>query len=108
MIDNTKEYILCSAIKRKTPRDAQPYWEGTNDICDVELGYRHHDIFHRFSDGELVESEQGFYTSKGRYVNRYEGMEIAYNCGQVTEDVAFDKEGKFRQLYSEDLYLWRT
>ena len=81
MIDNTKEYILCAAIKRKEPRDCQPYHPNTNDICNIELGYRHHDILHRF-DGEMSECEQGFYTSKGRYVDRYEGMEIAFNAGQ--------------------------
>lgn len=58
MIDNTKEYILCAAIKRKEPRDCQPYHPNTNDICNIELGYRHHDIFHRF-DGEMSEWEQG-------------------------------------------------
>lgn len=102
-MDNTKEYILCSAIKRKIPRDCQPYWKGTNDICDVELGMRHHDIFHRFPD-ELSESDQGFYTSRGRYVDRYEGMKIAYEAGQVTADVALDVNHKFNKLFSEDLY----
>lgn len=33
----------------------------------------------------------GFYTSYGRYVDRYEGMEIAYLAGQVSERVALDK-----------------
>ena len=124
MIDNTKEYILCAAIKRKAPRDCQPYYAGTNDICNIELGYRHHDIFHRFDD-EMSECEQGFYTSKGRYVDRYEGMEIAFKAGQVSEEIALgkaniklnatDTEGnpidwdvmdthKFNMLFSEDLY----
>ena len=124
MIDNTKEYILCAAIKRKTPRDSKPYHPNTNDICNIEIGYRHHDIFHRF-DGEMSECEQGFYTSKGRYVDRYEGMEIAFNAGQVSEEVALQKSDikidivdeygcpidlgtlpkhKFNMLFSEDLY----
>jgi hypothetical protein len=98
-MDNKKEYILCSAIKRKTPRDCQPYWEGTNDICNVELGMRHHDIFHRFPD-ELIENEQGFYTSKGRYVNRYDGMLIAYESGQVSKSIAFDINGNLNKLFS--------
>ena len=126
MIDNSKEYILCAANKRKEPRDCTPYWPNTNDICNIELGYRHHDIFQRF-DGEMSECEQGFYTSKGRYVDRYEAMEIAFNAGQVSEKVAlykpsdiliqaYDTEGKpidwealdrnkkFNMLFSEDLY----
>lgn len=93
--DKSNEWILCSAIQRKTPRQCSPYWEGTNDICNIELGMRHHDIFHRFPN-ELNESEQGFYTSKGRYVNRKEAAEIAYAAGQIKMPV--DK------LFSEDLY----
>ena len=122
MIDNTKEYILCAAIKRKAPREGEPYWKGTNDIMDIEIGYRHHDIFHRFKDGEELNGiEQGFYTSKGRFVDRIEGMRIAYECGQVTAEIAFSKEWqhiklnvipdrklvdkeKYNRLFSEDLY----
>jgi hypothetical protein len=103
MIDNTKEYILCAAIKRKESRDCKPYHPNTNDICSIELGYRHHDIFHRF-DREMSECEQGFYTSKGRYVDRYEAMEIAYKCGQVSAEVALNKQENYNKLFSEDLY----
>ena len=92
---NDDEWILCSAIQRKTPRECTPYYEGTNDICHIELGMRHHDIFHRFPD-ELNETEQGFYTSKGRYVDRKEGAEIAYAAGQIDTPVS--------RLFSEDLY----
>ena len=66
-----------------------------HDICNIELGMRHHDIFHRFPE-EMNEREQGFYTSKGRYVDRKEGAEIAYAAGQIDSPV--DK------LFSEDLY----
>ena len=103
MIDNTKEYILCAAIKRKEPRDCQPYHPNTNDICNIELGYRHHDIFHRF-DGEMSECEQGFYTSKGRYVDRYEGMEIAFNAGndKWTEQTKRSARVSFDSFMDED------
>ena len=113
MIDNNKEYILCAAIKRKTPREGEPYWKGTNDIMDIEIGYRHHDIFNRFKDGEELDGiQQGFYTSKGRFVDRVEALEIAYKAGQVTDDNyqthIFDngvvKELKTNKLYSEQLY----
>ena len=124
MIDNSKEYILCAAIRRKEPRDGEPYWKGTNDIMDIEIGYRHHDIFHRFY-GDLDEIEQGFYTSKGRFVDRIEAMKIAHACGQVSDEVAFSKKWhdiklnvvgkestdwdiidteKYNRLFSEDLY----
>jgi len=128
-MDNKKEYIICAAIKRKKRRNPQnssgraPYWNGTNDILDIEIGYRHHDIFMRFGKGELETSpnSQGFYTSNGRYVNRVEAMEVAYLCGQVSEKTALDKsyldipisingsytvkdENKYNMLFSEDLY----
>ena len=69
--------------------------------------------------------DQGFYTSKGRFVDRYEGMKIAYEAGQVSEEVAFSKKWhniklniadedsvdcdiadteKYNKLFSEDLY----
>lgn len=134
MIDNSKEYILCAAVRRCVPKDSSnencPYHKGTNDIMSVELGYRHHDIFQRFPDelGKFPE-DQGFYTSKGRFVDRYEGMEIAYKAGQVCANVALHKDytifcrmtdpsgeliteetlkkadhNKFNALCSEDLY----
>lgn len=136
MIDNSKEYILCAAIRRKQPREGSPYWEGTNDIMNIEIGYRHHDIFHRFNNRDIHQNyedcevsilmeDQGFYTSKGRFVDRYEGMKIAYEAGQVSEETAFSKKWhdiklnvvdrdpidwdiadteKYNKLFSEDLY----
>lgn len=92
MIDNNKEYILCAAIKRKATRSHKngcPYWDGINDIMDIEIGYRHHDIYQRF--GKELSSNpyhQGFYTSKGRFVGRYEGMKIAYEAGQLSDNVS--------------------
>lgn len=134
LIDSDKEYILCAAIKRKYPREVHPYYDGTNDICNIEIGYRHHDIYMRFNYKEadcplgLTNADQGFYTSKGRFVNRYEAMEIAYYAGQVSERTALSKDWhkiqlnlgdkdynseeywkehdthKFNMLFSEDLY----
>lgn len=130
MIDNNKEYILCAAIRRKQPREGSPYWDGTNDIMNIEIGYRHHDIFHRFNNRgdyevSILMEDQGFYTSKGRFVGRCEAMKIAYEAGQVSEEVAFSKKWhdiklniadgdtvdwdiadteKYNKLFSEDLY----
>lgn len=82
------ERILCAAIRRLNRRECKstPYWEGTNDILEIEIGYRHHDIFMRFM-GEVSKNpyDQGFYTSLGRYVDRYEGMKIAKDAGQVPQ-----------------------
>lgn len=106
MIDNSKEYILCSAIKRVKENCEKSYHYGCNDICKVELGYRNHDIIQRFPLNILNVDEQGFFTSKGRFVNRYEAMEIAYASGQVDAVTAFgnNKEYTYKPLFSEDLY----
>jgi hypothetical protein len=117
-----QEYILCAAIKRIEPKSCIPYHEGTNDICNIEIGYRHHDILQRFV-GEVSKNskDQGFYTSMGRFVDRKEAMLIAWKAEQVSAKKAFG--GNFNSieniienssddflfhyiypLYSEDLY----
>lgn len=124
-MDNKKEYILCAAIKRIEPKNCMPYYESTNDICNIEIGFRHHDIFQRFPGEVSKKSDnQGFYTSRGRFVDRHEAMYIAWKAEQVSDEVALRTlldiirkdldEGKvlssdnfkkyFNKLYSEDLY----
>lgn len=93
---NDVEYILCAAIRRRKPRECIPYREGMNDICGIEIGYRHHDILQRFGKEELEADKQGFYTSRGRFVDRKEAYRIAVEAGQV--------RGKEKMLFSEDLY----
>ena len=65
------------------------------DIINIELGYRHVDIIHRFKYVSHSPSKQGFYTSKGRFVSRDEAGIIAFNAGQISE---------IKKLFSEDLY----
>ena len=124
-MDNKQEYILCAAIKRIEPKNCMPYYESTNDICNIEIGFRHHDIFQRFPGEVSKKSDnQGFYTSRGRFVDRHEAMYIAWKAEQVSNDVALRTlldilrkdldEGNvlssdnfkkyFNKLYSEDLY----
>lgn len=91
------ERILCSAIKRLVPREKCNYHQ--NDIHPIEIGYRHHDIFIRFKGEVSREPEdQGFYTSFGRFVDRYEACKIAKEAGQIEVD------DENTVLYSEDLY----
>lgn len=113
-----EEYILCAAIRRITPREHNCNYH-SNDIPLIELGYRHHDILIRFR-GEVstTPSDQGFYTSNGRFVDRFEAYDIAKAAGQLTDDQCKEKEyrsqGGFIKsncsyinntpLYSEDLY----
>lgn len=100
--NSKREYILCAAIKRKTPINvvSQNYKTGTldnDDIYSIEIGRRHNDILARFGKLHLDVTKQGFYTSWGRFVDRKEALQIAKDAGQV-------EETDFNQLYSEDLY----
>lgn len=98
-MDNQKEYIICAAIKRKEPRKYHIcYHEHLHDIFNIEIGYRHCDIISRFTN-EVSSNpkDQGFYTSKGRFVSRKEALEIAKTAGQVNELIG-------GMLTSEDLY----
>lgn len=95
-----EEYILCSAIKRIEPKGTQMYYE--NDLHLIEIGYRHCDIF-AYYPGLVSRSpcDQGFYTSKGRFVDRKIAMKIALKCGQVLEE---NLHNPLIGLFSEDLY----
>lgn len=112
MPNNKIEHILCAAIKRIEPRKLDLYYN--NDICNIEIGYRHHDIIRRFQ-GEISRypEDQGFYTSFGRFVGRKEAMVIAMAAGQVRNtyygrkplmEAYKDGDLLVKDLYSEDLY----
>lgn len=99
MIDNNTEYILCAAIW---------YDDGTfhkENACPninsgiVVTGHRHYncisimptgkDYLKDFPERNIFnlgdfESTQGFMTSKGRFVDRREGMKLAFIAGQVS------------------------
>lgn len=95
----SKEYILCSAIRRLTPKKCTVYWPMStfSQVYSTELGFRHCDILERFK-GEVSNklTDQGFITSIGRFVDRKEAAYIAYKAGQIPELKSV--------LYSEDLY----
>ena len=98
-----QEYILCAAIKRKTPIDVKIKNYKTNtlkddDIYSIEIGRRHNDILARFGKSQLDVIKQGFYTSWGRFVSREEALQIAKESGQVSKDIDDSR------LFSEDLY----
>jgi hypothetical protein len=96
-MDNKKEYILCSAIRRLETHTC-PKVLIPKDIYDYELGLRHADILHKF-EGIVSKSplDQGFFTSRLRFVDRYEAYRIAVECGQI-------QPGTEKRLYSEDIY----
>ena len=95
-----KEYILCAAIWFD---DGKEYAHQPVKTGIVLCGWRHGCIFPQI--GGLVkerqqlgihEKEQGFLTSKNRFVDREEGGSIAFLAKQISEPTAC--------LYSEDLY----
>ena len=100
--NSNKEYILCAAIKRKSPIKVTRQNYKTNsleddDIYSIEIGRRHNDILARFGKTNLDVMKQGFYTSYGRFVSREEALQIAKDAGQIQETDS-------NILFSEDLY----
>lgn len=75
------------------------------------IGFRHGDVFsqtgllvkHRIELG-VTEEEQGFLTSKNRFVDRREAAEIALAQDQFANDEEKDEVTKSHYLYSENLY----
>lgn len=95
-----REWIACAAIRRLKRRECHIcYWEPWRDIYDIEIGWRHPDILHRF-EGEVSKNplDQGFYTNKGRFVSREEAVIIAKDAGQISK--SFNR----KQLTSEDVW----
>lgn len=89
------EIIICSAVQ---------YHDGT-----VIRGHRHNDalktlfsiprINKDFEDKKAMIIKQGFITSKNRFVERKEALQIQLKAGIKSH------RGKYQnQLYSEDLY----
>lgn len=83
-MNNSKEYILCAAWKRRKAHDSVK-----GDIGTIEIGYRHGDIYDKFGTELSVEpGAMGFFTSHGRFVSRTEAAEVAFNAGQIDENTA--------------------
>lgn len=51
----------------------------------------------------LTREDQGFYTSRGRFVGRQEAFMIAYHANQIPISL-YDERGNNGRLFSEDLY----
>ena len=160
MIDNSKEYILCAAIWYKDGTEAPRGFIAQNIDSGVVIGqYRHgncinvratNPVWNKKTLQERLDRESqnvpmrisdekpdadydyvdGFLTSEGRFVDRWQGMKIAYEAGQVDKGRAFkplerlhdeaisDEElmsgepqyrtgkmcGQYNMMYSEDIY----
>lgn len=158
MIDNTKEYILCAAIWYQDGTEAPRGFIAQNINSGVVIGqYRHGNVInvratnplwnktaldeygrscHRLECSKITKENidnfdhvDGFITSYGNFVDRWQAAKIAMDCGQLPENIAVrnydrteeditDEEvmnsvphhrsgpdrGRFKMIYSEDLY----
>ncbi len=82
-----QEYILCAAIWVK---DSKQYVHQPKNIEAgiVVCGRRHHNCYTILAKLGIEYKgicEQGFITSKDRFVNRYKGSRIAFKAGQISE-----------------------
>ena len=83
--------IIASAIK--VTKDGNTF---------VIMGRRHCSCFQTMFDAGIkrpFQEEQGFVTDKFKFVNRKEAKTIAEECDQILKG-----EGKYRDLYSEDIF----
>lgn len=105
------ERIICAAVwYKEIPVIKEIPKEHTNPInCPIGLvfsGYRHaHCIYTKCAvtglrDVESGDNEQGFLTSKNRFVTREEALKIALKENQVIDL----SEVRGDRLFSEDIY----
>ncbi len=101
-----KETVLCAAIWYKDVKTAKINAKNIEKGV-VLCGHRHGHIIQQLvaltglrtvTNGEDAGGahEQGFLTSTGRFVDREEAAELAFDAGQIKE--------RIKTLYSEDLY----
>lgn len=122
MIDNSKEYIACSALHYDNGKKYH-FMEGYGIKSGFVIGGLRHPFIMSVLPGNVYVAEerqkelnpelewnkdlekhevtQGFITSYGRFVDRKEAMKIALDCGQVKkEELGNERIG----LFSEDIF----
>lgn len=72
----------------------------TGLIFTMPMPAHHRDIKAAYTHKHKKFSEKGFITSEGRFVDRYEGYEIAINAGQYRGT----KKAKSGELHSENVW----
>ena len=116
MIDNTKEYIICAAIwyndgisrddeqkklengeKRTFPAHFRgATYQNKNISTGFVIGqWRHGNVISILPTNPAMNGGmkvcQGFLTSTGRFVDRWQGMYLAWTVGQVDSETALNK-----------------
>lgn len=129
MIDNSKEYILSAAIWYKDGTEAPRGFIAQNIDSGVIIGqWRHGNIINIRATNPLWNAKKlaekrgespmeikkhedtlsyfdevdGFITSKGRFVDRWQAAELALLCGQIDEKRALNDEWEGDEEYMKD------
>lgn len=106
-----EEKIICAAVwykelQLKKDMPIETYLPKNLDRGIVFSGHRHGQCIYTkcaitgLRDAESGENEQGFLTSKNRFVSREEALEIALKQNQVIDH----SQIRDNRLFSEDLY----
>lgn len=87
-----KEICICAAIKLKDKR--------------IFRGHRHYDCYRAAYERGISpdDCEEGFITSKNRFVGREEGWKLQKLAGIKSIDSLRKARGVDERLFSEDLY----
>ena len=147
MIDNSKEYCICAAIwyfnDLETDKEEMRGMVAQNINKGMVIGqWRHGNCIYVYATNHKFENSayhfkylfkknvDGFLTSKGRFVDRWQASELAMLAGQITPERALNKNWngdeeymkdfqnqtpryrggeernrcKYKMIYSEDLY----
>ena len=129
MIDNSKEYILSAAIWYKDGTEAPRGFIAQNIDSGVVIGqWRHGKVINIRATNPLWNAKKlaerrgetpmeinkhedtlpyfdevdGFITSKGRFVDRWQAAELALLCGQIDEKRALNDEWEGDEEYMKD------
>ena len=129
MIDNSKEYILSAAIWYKDGTEAPRGFIAQNIDSGAVIGqWRHGNIINIRATNPLWNAKKlaerrgeppmeikkhedtlsyfdevdGFITSKGRFVDRWQAAELALLCGQIDEKRALNDEWEGDEEYMKD------
>ena len=129
MIDNSKEYVLCAANWYKDGTEAPKGFIAQNIDSGVVIGqWRHGNVINIRSTNPLWNAKKlaerrgenpmeiekyedtlsyfdevdGFITSKGRFVDRWQAAELALLCGQIDEKRALNDKWEGDEEYMKD------
>lgn len=115
LIDTSREYIICAAIwyPEKLDVESPRGFIAQNISYGMVIGqWRHGNCIHVRKQSGLPRKYanpedrpvQGFLTSKGNFVDRWQASEIAYHAGQISKETAIRKtwNGKYKSALGDE------